>query len=102
MPFFFFFFLTLNSFRLHINTQRIPASANFVSNLPSGRDIHTPPAPYKPPSLDEDQLIRMRAVPEDDEPNLGSEGDDSDDERVRSGRDTGGFSTAESGDSAYY
>ncbi|KAJ5660576.1 hypothetical protein N7507_007027 [Penicillium longicatenatum] len=46
-----------------INTQAIPPSAPLLSNLPSGRDIHTPPAPYKPPSLDEDQLMHMRAPP---------------------------------------
>ncbi|BDD62570.1 hypothetical protein MPDQ_000913 [Monascus purpureus] len=84
-----------------INTQRIPQSTNLLSSLPSGRDIHTPPAPYKPPSLDEEQLIHMRAPPEDDEPLPGSDGEDSDEERTRVGSYGGTFAGEGSG-SAYY
>ncbi|KAJ5818891.1 hypothetical protein N7474_004482 [Penicillium riverlandense] len=64
-----------------INTQLIPASAPLLSNLPSGRDIHSPPAPYKPPALDEDQLVRMRAPPDENEDlHFGSDPDDSDED----------------------
>ncbi|KAJ5083138.1 hypothetical protein N7456_012565 [Penicillium angulare] len=49
-----------------MNTQAIPPSGPLLSHLPSGRDIHAPPAPYQPPSLDEDQLMRMRAPPDDE------------------------------------
>ncbi|KAN0067797.1 hypothetical protein V8E54_014044 [Elaphomyces granulatus] len=62
-----------------INTQLIPSSTPLLSKLPSGRDIHTPPGPYVPPSLDKNQLVRMRAPPEDEETSdLG--GNDSDEE----------------------
>ncbi|EED13259.1 pH-signaling protein PalC, putative [Talaromyces stipitatus ATCC 10500] len=47
-----------------INTQTIPPSEPLLSNLPSGRDIHAAPPSYKPPSLEESELIRMRAPPE--------------------------------------
>jgi hypothetical protein len=57
--------------------QPIPPSTSLVSKLPSGRDIHPPPGPYTPPSLDEDQLARMRAMPSADEP-LETELNDSD------------------------
>ncbi|PYH93921.1 hypothetical protein BO71DRAFT_450370 [Aspergillus ellipticus CBS 707.79] len=63
-----------------INTQLIPPSAELLANLPSGRDIHSPPAPYKIPSLDEDELVRMRAPPVEDESGPGSDVDDSDEE----------------------
>ena len=63
-----------------MNTQLIPPSAPLLSNLPSGRDIHSPPAPYQPPSLDEDQLMRMRAPPDDtDDIHFGSDDDSEDD-----------------------
>ncbi|KAL1964817.1 hypothetical protein VTN77DRAFT_6319 [Rasamsonia byssochlamydoides] len=65
-----------------VSTQVIPPSASLLSNLPSGRDIHSAPGPYTPPSLDEDQLVRMRAPPDEGEqqlPGLG-ENDDSDEE----------------------
>lgn len=92
-----------------INTQLIPPSTNFLANLPSGRDIHSPPAPYTPPSLDEDQLLRMRAPPEEEELPPDVEADDSDNEAEASGRDTPGafpasrtLSRAESAGNAYY
>lgn len=66
-----------------MNTQAIPPSAPLLSNLPSGRDIHSPPAPYKPPSLDEDQLVRMRAPPDENEDlHFGSDPDDSEEDAV--------------------
>jgi len=61
-----------------INTQVIPPSTSFLSSLPSGRDIHSPPAPYEPPGLDDEYLARMRAPPEIIENPLHS--DDSDEE----------------------
>ncbi|KAJ5355213.1 pH-response regulator protein palC [Penicillium cataractarum] len=77
-----------------INTQAIPPSAPLLASLPSGRDIHTPPAPYKPASLDEDQLARMQALP-DESVNMrfGSDPDDSEEEPVSAGGPTapGGF-----------
>jgi hypothetical protein len=54
---------------------------SLLSNLPSGRDIHSAPQPYNPPALDEDQLIRMRAPPEDDE-QLPAIEDDSENEGI--------------------
>jgi hypothetical protein len=66
-----------------MNTQLVPPSAPLLSNLPSGRDIHSPPAPYQPPSLDEDQLMRMRAPPDDREDvNFGND-DDSEEEATQ-------------------
>ncbi|KAK2789012.1 hypothetical protein FQN52_000169 [Onygenales sp. PD_12] len=47
-----------------INTQLIPSSASYAANLPSGRDIHSTPAPYSPPQLDADHLVRLRAPPD--------------------------------------
>ncbi|KAL2841907.1 hypothetical protein BJY01DRAFT_217026 [Aspergillus pseudoustus] len=46
-----------------INTQLIPSSADYLTNLPSGRDIYPSPAPFKLPSLEEEHLARMRAPP---------------------------------------
>ncbi|KAH8692028.1 pH-signaling protein PalC [Talaromyces proteolyticus] len=67
--------------------QIIPPSEPLLSNLPSGRDIHSPPAPYTPPLLDEDQLIRMRAPPDEAEQQLSSLAieDDSDEGVASSG-----------------
>ncbi|KAJ5261579.1 hypothetical protein N7505_008446 [Penicillium chrysogenum] len=63
-----------------MNTHPIPPSAPLLSNLPSGRDIHSPPTPYQPPSLDEDQLMRMRAPPDErDDIQVGSDDDSEDD-----------------------
>ncbi|KAJ5781284.1 hypothetical protein N7457_006444 [Penicillium paradoxum] len=76
-----------------INTQLIPASAPLLSNLPSGRDIHSPPAPYQAPSLDEDQLMRMRAPPDEiNDVQFGSDDDSEDETGQFDGRGTpGGF-----------
>ncbi|KAJ5243508.1 uncharacterized protein N7469_001835 [Penicillium citrinum] len=64
-----------------INTQAIPPSAPLLANLPSGRDIHTPPPPYNPPPIDEDQFLRMRAPPSDHQDlHFASDPDDSEDE----------------------
>ncbi|EAW19055.1 pH-signaling protein PalC [Aspergillus fischeri NRRL 181] len=63
-----------------INTQLIPPSTDLLANLPSGRDIHSPPGPYKLPSLDEEQLVRMRAPPAEDDYEPRMDMDDSDDE----------------------
>ncbi|PLB50981.1 hypothetical protein P170DRAFT_425274 [Aspergillus steynii IBT 23096] len=66
-----------------INTQLIPPSADLLANLPSGRDIHSAPAPYKLPSLDEDRLAGMRAPPAEDDFAPGSDVEDSDEESPR-------------------
>lgn len=75
-----------------------------LSNLPSGRDIHSVP-PYSPPALDEDQLIRMRAPPEDDE-QLPEVEDESEDEGINPEKERGppgAFPTrSATADSAYY
>ncbi|GFF53413.1 pH-response regulator protein palC [Aspergillus udagawae] len=63
-----------------INTQLIPPSTDLLANLPSGRDIHSPPGPYKLPCLDEEQLVRMRAPLAEDDHETRIEMDDSDDE----------------------
>ncbi|OQE36925.1 hypothetical protein PENCOP_c011G07512 [Penicillium coprophilum] len=74
-----------------INTQLIPPSAPLLSNLPSGRDIHSQPAPYQPPSLDEDQLMRMRAPPDEKyDIQFGSDDDSEDDAAQPDGRGTPG------------
>lgn len=89
-----------------MNTQVIPSSASLLTNIPSGRDIHQAPAPYKPPSLDEDQLTRMRAHPDEHPPlNFGSDPDDSEEEAlpVESRGPPGGFpDRRETASSAYY
>ncbi|KAJ5801747.1 uncharacterized protein N7518_003815 [Penicillium psychrosexuale] len=70
-----------------MNTQIIPPSAPLLSNLPSGRDIHSPPAPYQPPCLDDDQLMRMRAPPDErDDVQFGSDDDSEDDAGQPDGR----------------
>lgn len=65
-----------------------------LANLPSGRDIHSPPGPYKIPCLDEDQLVRMRAPPENDDFRADSEED--------SDEDTTPGTYPERSESAYY
>ncbi|KAJ5091126.1 hypothetical protein NUU61_005996 [Penicillium alfredii] len=89
-----------------INTQLVPPSAPLLSNLPSGRDIHVPPAPYKPPSLDEDQLASMRAPPdENDDMRFGSDPDDSDEDAAPSDAPgpPGGFpDRSQTASSVYY
>ncbi|KAF7585741.1 hypothetical protein BBP40_010181 [Aspergillus hancockii] len=80
-----------------INTQLIPPSADLVANLPSGRDIHSPPGAYRLPSLDEEQLVRMRAPPAEDAFVPGSDVDDSEEDSAVV-RD----SVPERTDSAYY
>ncbi|KAJ9195586.1 hypothetical protein DTO164E3_6662 [Paecilomyces variotii] len=89
------------------NTQLIPAATGLLSNLPSGRDIHSPPAPYTPPALDEDDLVRMRAPPEEDEVFSDNDPDSDDETNPAGGKDTPGafpgsraLSRAES--TAYY
>ncbi|EPS31408.1 hypothetical protein PDE_06363 [Penicillium oxalicum 114-2] len=68
-----------------INTQIVPPSAPLLANLPSGRDIHTPPAPFKPAALDEEQLMRMRGPPDESiNMRFGSDPDDSDEEQLGS------------------
>ena len=73
---------------IQINTQLVPPSTDLLTNLPSGRDIHSPPGPYKLPALDEEELVRMRAPPGDDEIEPGSDMDDSDEEAAVDVRDT--------------
>lgn len=63
-----------------INTQLVPPSTDLLANLPSGRDIHSPPGPYKLPNLDEDQLVRMRTPPDEEDFRPGSDVEDSEDE----------------------
>lgn len=77
----------------------MPPSTDLLANLPSGRDIHSPPGLYKPPMLDEEQLVRMRAPPADNEYAPGSDMDDSDEETsdARDARDV-----PERSESAYY
>ncbi|KAI1916516.1 hypothetical protein LOZ65_005261 [Ophidiomyces ophidiicola] len=62
-----------------VNTQFIPSSTSYLSSLPSGRDIHTPPGPYVPPKLDSDQIMRLRGPPDSPEPT--NEDDSSDSEK---------------------
>ncbi|KAL1846131.1 hypothetical protein Plec18170_009364 [Paecilomyces lecythidis] len=73
-----------------VNTQLIPAATGLLSNLPSGRDIHSPPAPYTPPSLDEDDLVRMRAPPEEDELIPDNDPDSEDEGSPTGGKDAPG------------
>ncbi|CAI7595002.1 hypothetical protein N7533_011811 [Penicillium manginii] len=86
-----------------INTQIIPPSAPLLANLPSGRDIHTPPAPYTPPSIDTDQLLRMRAPPDEHQDlHFGSD-DDSEEEASPTPGPPGGFpDRAQTASNVYY
>ncbi|KAL3433077.1 pH-response regulator protein palC [Aspergillus tetrazonus] len=68
-----------------MNTQLIPSSADYVANLPSGRDVLPPQPPYTPPSLDEERLFQMRAAPTELELNPGSDDGDSDFESPAAG-----------------
>ncbi|CAG7915731.1 unnamed protein product [Penicillium olsonii] len=75
-----------------INTQLIPPSAPLLSNLPSGRDIHSPPAPYQPPSLDNDEMMRMQAIPDErDDVNFGNDDDSEDEGGLSADRTPGAF-----------
>lgn len=90
---------------MQINTQLIPPSAPLLANLPSGRDIHTPPAPYNPPSIDEGQLLRMRAPPNGNEDlNFGCDLDDSEEEGepVTQGSPGGFPDRAQTASNVYY
>ncbi|RDW74573.1 pH-signaling protein PalC [Aspergillus mulundensis] len=85
-----------------INSQLIPSSADYVTNLPSGRDVLPPQPPYALPSLDEEHLSRMRAPPTELELSPGSDIEDSDVESpvARDTHTPGAF--PERTDSAYY
>ncbi|KAL3260015.1 hypothetical protein ABHI18_004892 [Aspergillus niger] len=85
-----------------INTQLIPPSTDLLANLPSGRDIHSAPAPYKIHSLDEEQLVRMRAPPAEDDFGPGSDVEDSDEEAASVARVYTPGTVPERSDSAYY
>lgn len=90
---------------LQINTQLIPPSADLLANLPSGRDIHSTPAPYKLPSLDEDRLASMRAPPAEDDFAPGSDVEDSDDDSPHENAQLftpGGFPERSESTSTYY
>lgn len=52
-----------NDHQQQINTQAIPPSSGLAAKLPSGRDIHSPPAPYTLPQLDDGTLAALRAAP---------------------------------------
>ncbi|KAL2808568.1 hypothetical protein BJX63DRAFT_27479 [Aspergillus granulosus] len=86
-----------------INTQLIPSAADYLTSLPSGRDIYPTPAPFKLPSLDGEHLLRMRAPPTElDFPEL--EGEDSDVENPAGlhSRVATSHAFPERPDSAYY
>ncbi|PYH78844.1 hypothetical protein BO82DRAFT_385607 [Aspergillus uvarum CBS 121591] len=85
-----------------INTQLIPPSADLLANLPSGRDIHAPPGAYRIPSLDEEQLVRMRAPPAEDEFGPGSDVEESDEEPAGVSRVWTPGTVPGRTDSAYY
>jgi hypothetical protein len=85
-----------------MNTQLIPSSADYVANLPSGRDVLPPQPPYTPPSLDEERLFQMRAPPTELELISGSDAGDSDFESPAAGdAHTPGTFPARA-DNAYY
>lgn len=86
-----------------MNTQTIPPSAPLLANLPSGRDIHTPPAPYTPPSIDADQLLRMRAPPDEHQNLHFASEDDSEEESSPMPGPPGGFpDRAQTASNVYY
>ncbi|KAJ5703190.1 hypothetical protein N7488_010738 [Penicillium malachiteum] len=88
-----------------MNTQPIPPSGPLLSNFPSGRDIHSVLLPYKPASLDEDQLMRMRAPPEEtgDGAFFGNESDSDDEDIAPDARGLpGGFPDRSETASTYY
>ncbi|RAH49670.1 pH-signaling protein PalC [Aspergillus brunneoviolaceus CBS 621.78] len=85
-----------------INTQLIPPSADLLANLPSGRDIHAPPGAYRIPSLDEEQLVRMRAPPAEDDFGPGSDVEESDEEPAGVSRVWTPGTVPGRTDSAYY
>ncbi|KAH8429693.1 pH-signaling protein PalC [Aspergillus melleus] len=88
-----------------INTQLIPPSADLLANLPSGRDIHSAPAPYKLPSLDEDRLAGMRAPPAEDDFAPGSDVEDSEEDSPRENAHSftpGGLPERSESTSTYY
>ncbi|KAL6234782.1 pH-response regulator protein palC [Aspergillus navahoensis] len=85
-----------------MNTQLIPPSADYVANLPSGRDVLPPQPPYTLPSLDEEHLSRMRAPPTELEPSPGVDVEDSDVESPAAGGTHTPGPFPELTDSAYY
>ncbi|KAL4885223.1 hypothetical protein BJY04DRAFT_144949 [Aspergillus karnatakaensis] len=82
-----------------INTQLIPSSADYLANLPSGRDVLPPQPAFKLPSLDELHLGQMRAPPTEAELSPGSDIEDSD---VESPEEKAPGAFPERTDSAYY
>ncbi|KAF2084015.1 hypothetical protein K490DRAFT_50152 [Saccharata proteae CBS 121410] len=62
-----------------VGVQPIPPSPPLLASMPSGREYHVP-QPFKMPTLDEDELARLRAPPDPSDAALGDEGEDSADE----------------------
>lgn len=83
----------------------MPSPQSLLNTLPSGRDIHSPQS-YTPPTLDDHQLIRLRAPPEDDDrlPGAGDDGMDSSSDDDEVSGTPGGFpeSRASSGQGTGY
>lgn len=71
-----------------------------MANLPSGRDIHSAPGAYRLQALDDEELVRMRAPPVEDDFGPSSDVDDSEEESGLA-RDTPS-TVPERTDSAYY
>ncbi|KAL4980935.1 pH-response regulator protein palC [Aspergillus desertorum] len=85
-----------------MNTQLIPSPADYVTNLPSGRDVLPPQPPYTLPSLDEEHLSRMHAPLTELEFSPGSDVEDSDVESPAAGDTHAPGAFPERTDSAYY
>ncbi|PKY07157.1 hypothetical protein P168DRAFT_287655 [Aspergillus campestris IBT 28561] len=83
-----------------INTQLIPPSSDLLNSLPSGRDIHSPPGPYKLPALDDEQLAQMRAPPDDTGSISGESDEEEGDEGLGETHTPGAY--PERTESAYY
>ncbi|PQE21978.1 pH-response regulator palC protein [Rutstroemia sp. NJR-2017a WRK4] len=71
-----------------IGTQLIPSAGTLISNLPSGREMHSI-KPYNPPSLDAQVLEDMRAPP--DPTDIYDDVDSSDEEKGEVGAPAGAF-----------
>lgn len=70
-------------------TQAVPTPATLLSQLPTGREIHSL-KPYVPPELSRQSLEAMRAPP-DRADDYGDEGLSSDDERTLADAPAGAF-----------
>lgn len=82
----------------------VPPSGPLVTNMPTGREIHST-QPYVPPNLDAEVVAQMRAPPDPDEgPDVGESGSSDEEDGKQQSTLPGAFpgsSNPASGESYY-